>query len=436
MIRLLLIFALSLPLFSSTLSLYDLGFLVSKSTGKSVIYSDKVDKNIKIIIASKPLDYLPLFKQSLKSNGYALNSDKTFYYVTVPVEKAKDSGVFSSLSSFGSAGSSSSSAPLLPPPPLSSTGGGISVVSNGVPIYSNSLSSASSSFSLDSNRSLSFDIDDNITFKTLSLTYLKASDLNDSLQFSGFRFSVAANSKSVIFAVPQKKVDLYNNFIDSIKALDIPHEQVTLKITVFDSNQNKLRDLGLSPVFNLDTGIGSATGSLFSGSFVSSFYSSLHALENKGVTSIKDSPTFLLSNNETLDFKSVLNVPFLDENINVTSETGTNQSTKYTYKAVGFKVLVTPNIVNDIVYLDFSISFENVVIAGDRPTTSEKSIKNKFSLQKGDMIVLAGISKNSIKDSRDSLPFLNSLPFLDNIFSRDQNSNIDETFNISIQVIK
>lgn len=434
MIRFIIFFALAYSsLFSSTLSLYDLGFLVSKTTGKSVIYSDKVDKNIKIIIAKKPLDYLPLFKQSLKSNGYVLNSDKTFYYVTVPVEKPKDSGVFGSLSSFGSA---SSSAPLLPPPPLSSTGGGISVVSNGVPIYSNSLSSASPSFSLDSNRSLSSDLDDNITFKTLSLTYLKASDLNDSLAFSGFRFSVAANSKSVIFAVPQKKADLYNNFIDSIKALDIPHEQVTLKITVFDSNQNKLRDLGLSPVFNLDTGIGSATGSLFSGSFVSSFYSSLHALENKGVTSIKDSPTFLLSNNETLDFKSVLNVPFLDENINVTSETGTNQSTKYTYKAVGFKVLVTPNIVNDIVYLDFSISFENVVTAGDRPTTSEKSIKNKFSLQKGDMIVLAGISKNSIKDSRDSLPFLNSLPFLDNIFSRDQNSNIDETFNISIQVIK
>lgn len=436
MIRLLLIFALSLPLFSSTLSLYDLGFLVSKSTGKSVIFSDKVDKNIKIIIAKKSLDYLPLFKQSLKSNGYSLTSDKTFYYVTVLIEKPKESGVFSSLSSFGSAGSS---APLLAPPPLSSSDGGISVVSDGVPIYSNSLSSTTSDFSRDSNRSISsFDLDDNITFKSLSLTYLKASDLNDSLAFSGFRYSVASNSKSVIFAVPQKKILLFNNFIDSIKALDIPHEQVTLKITVFDSNSNKLRDLGMSPLFNLDTSVtaNSVAGSLFSGSLVGSFYSSLHALESQGVTSIKDTPTFLLSNNETLDFKSVLNLPFLDENVNVTSQTGTNQSTKYSYKAVGFKVLVTPNIVNDIVYLDFSISFENVVTAGDRPTTSEKSIKNKFSLHKGDLIVLAGISKNTIKNDDSGAPFLKDLPFLGSIFSRDYKNSIDETFNISIEVIK
>lgn len=433
MIKLFLILAFSLPLFSSSLSLYDLGFLVSKSTGKSVIYSDKVDKTVKIIISKKPLDYLPLFKQSLKSNGYALVSEKTFFYVTVPVEKSKDSGVFGSLSSFGSSPSSDT---LMPPPPLTSTGSGISVTSNGQPIYSNSMFSSPGQLN-DSNRSItSLDLDENITFKSLSLTYLKASDLNDSLNFSGFRYSVASNSKSVIFAVPHKKTVLFNNFIDSIKALDIPHEQVTLKITVFDSDSKKLRDLGFSPVFNLDTGVGSASGSLLTGTFVSSFYASLHALENKGVTSVKDSPTFLLSNNETLDFKSVLNVPFLDENINVTNQNATNQSSRFIYKPIGFKVLVTPNIVNDTVYLDFSISFENVVSGGDRPTTSEKSIKNKFSLHKGDLIVLAGISKNTIKDSRDSLPFLKSFPFVENFLSRDQTSSNDESFNISIEVIK
>lgn len=441
MIKIFFSLLLALPLFASSLSLYDLAFLVSKSSGKSVIFSKEVNQKIKIIVGSSSVDYLPLFKQALISNGYKLKSEKSFFYVSIPLDEIKKDGFLPSFS-----GSSASNGPLLPPPPLGSSGG-ISVTNNGETLYSSPPMASHVSFS-DMNRSYNDKIDfidENITFKSLSLVYLKADDLNDTLQFSGFKYSVSSNSKSVIFAVPQKKLDLYNNFIESIKALDFPHEQVTLKITVFDSNANKLRSLGMSPLFNLDSEtslnpnsvLGSlSSGSLFTGSLVHAFYSSLHALESKGVTSVKDTPTFLLSNNETLNFKSVLNVPFLDENVAVTSQTGTNQTAKYTYKAVGFKVLITPNIVNDTVYLDFSISFESLVNNDIRPTTSEKSIKNKFSLHKGDLLVLAGISKNIVKNIDSGVPFLKDLPYIGPIFSLDSKSSTDETFNISIEVVK
>lgn len=437
MIKFFFVMLLYFPLFAGSLSLYDLAFLVSKSSNKSVIFSKEVNQKIKIIVSDTPVNYLPLFKQALISNGYQLKMDKTFFYVTVPNVEKKSEGIFGSVSDLGF----SSPSGLNAPPPLVSAndGNSISVMSNGSQIYSHPMFSSPVSSRLGSdlnNSDLDIIKDENISFKTLSLVYLSPSDINNTLDFSGFKYSFSSNSKSILFAVPEKKLSLFDSFSNTLKSLDVPRDQVTLKITVFDSNQNKLRDLGLSPLFNLDTNLSSASGALFTGSLVASFYSSLHLLETKGVTSVTDTPTFLLSDNQTLNFKSVLNIPFLDSNVNVTSQSSTNQTNAFKYKDVGFKVVVTPTIVNDIVYLDFSISFENVVIGGDHPTTAEKSIKNKFSLHKGDLIVLAGISKDTLKNSNDSIPFINQIPYLGKFLTHDYNSKLNESFNISIEVVK
>ena len=110
MIRFLWVIILSVSLYGGSLSLYDLAFLVSKSSGKSVIFSNKVDQKIKIVFSSAPVDYLPLFKQALKSNGYVLKSEKSFYYVDVPKsDPQKSDGLLGSFSS------------LKPPPSLVST---------------------------------------------------------------------------------------------------------------------------------------------------------------------------------------------------------------------------------------------------------------------------------------------------------------------------
>lgn len=430
MIKILFVLLLSIPLFSSTLSLYDLGFLVTKTTKKSVIFSDNADKNIKIIIADNSINYLQVFKSALQSNNYTLTSYKTYFYVDVKKE-IKDDGIFSSIMPQNP---NQPSGNLLPPPPLVSSAGGINVTNGGESLYSGSFGSSSNSLSLPNSPSF----DENISFKLLSLVYLKASDLNTSLNFCGFRYSVSNDSKNIIFAVPYSKNSLYKNFIDTIKSIDVPHEQVTIKITVYSAKTDKLRDLGLSPLFNLDSALtmNSISGSFFSGAVIGSFYSSLHALENKEVVNISEAPIFLLSNNELLDFKSVVNVPFLDENVSVASQASTNQTSRFSYKPVGFKVFITPNIVNDTVYLDFSISFEDVLDKSNTPTTSEKSIKNKFSMKKGEMVVLAGISKNNTKTVKDRSPLFDYLPFLDSIFQRDQNISLNESFNLSIEILK
>jgi hypothetical protein len=449
MTKFLLFLLLSFPLFAGSLSLYDLAFFVSKSSGKSVIFSKDVDQKVKIIFSSAPVDYLPLFKQALKSNGYTLKTDKSFFYVSVPFtsqdskSKSSDSGgIFGSFPSFNSGSSSNVTQQhdLIPPPPLVSNDRSISVTQNGRPIYSASALNSPSVHSLSDSNLSNFDdsnsLDENVSFKSLTFVYLKPDDLNDTLRFSGFKYSVAKNSKTIIFSVPYKKLPLFNDFVKTLKELDFSHKQVTIKVTVFDSSANKLRDLGLSPLLSSDLNLSSATGAILSGSLVSSFYASLHALDSKGVTSITDTPNFLLSDNETLDFKSVTNMPFLDENFAFSAVQGTNQSKKYKYKPIGFKVLITPTIVNDVVYLDFYISFESIVSGGDLPVTSEKSIHNKFSLKFGDLMVLAGISKETLTNANNSVPYLNTVPILGSIFSHDSHSKIDETFNISIEVVK
>lgn len=436
MIKYFIILLLSINLFSSTLSLYDLGFLVTKTTKKSVIFSDNADKNIKIIIADNSVNYLAIFKSALQSNNYVLTSHKTFFYVDVKKDTPQNDGVFSS---FMPEFKNQSNGVLAPPPPLVRDGGvstGINVVNGSDTLFSSPASNGN--YSNVSTSENGFSLDDNVSFKLLSLVYLKASDLNTSLNFCGFKHSVSSDSKNIIFAVPFKKNALYKNFIDTIKTIDVPHEQVTIKITVYSAKTNKLRDLGLSPLFNFDSALtmNSISGSFFSGSVISAFYSSLHALENDEIVNVSESPVFLLSNNELLDFKSVLNVPFLDENVSVASQASTNQTSRFNYKPIGFKVFITPNIVNDTVYLDFSISFEDVLNNSVTPTTSEKSIKNKFAMKKGEMVVLAGISKNNHKKVKDRSPLFDSLSFLDSIFQRNQNINEDESFNLSIEILK
>jgi type II secretory pathway component GspD/PulD (secretin) len=76
-----------------------------------------------------------------------------------------------------------------------------------------------------------------------------------------------------------------------------------------------------------------------------------------------------------------------------------------------------------------------VISSGDLPTTSQTSISNKFSVKKGEIVLLAGISKNSIINKKDTLPFIETIPILSDIFTKKSDSDTDETFNVSIEIL-
>jgi type II secretory pathway component GspD/PulD (secretin) len=248
--------------------------------------------------------------------------------------------------------------------------------------------------------------------------------------------AIAAKLRFSSFKENKLNKKLIHKLIEEIKTIDVKKDQVTLKITIFDTNLNKLREIGINPNLNFDFDVLTRAGALITGSAVNTFKGSLKFLQTSGATKVDQSTSYLISDAEQLDFKKVVSIPFLDENYVVSNTTGsTNQSKKYKYKEIGFKVLVTPTIVGDIVYLDFNLTVGNVVTSGELPTTSENSITNKFSVKKGDIVLLAGISKSSLINTTAGSPLLESIPILRDIFTQKSDSNIDETFNVSIEIL-
>jgi hypothetical protein len=435
MIKFFLFIYFSVSIFASSLNIVDLGFLASKQIHKTFVFSSAIDKNIKVVFNSTPLDYYALFQTVIKSNNYKLISEKTFVYVDVIVSKIDKN-------SFSQSSDNLSLPPnlFLPhdhtvdPNPLRPDSS-ISVTNNGKSIYNHAFKN---SFDLKNEKSV---FDENISFFSFKFFYISPTDIENTLKFSGFDYSISQNSKTIFFKVPQKKQKLFDAFIIFLKSLDIERKQVVIKFTVFDSTDSFIRDIGMQSSLNLDSNLSidaskfvKTLGSIFTGKFVASFYSQLHLSQIDGKTTISDNPTFLVSDNEPLHFDSVVNMPFLDTDFAFSAVQGTSQSKKYKYMPIGFKIVCTPSIVKDSIYLDLVLTYGSIVSGGDLPVTSEKTLKNRFVVHRGDLVLLAGISKDTFITSNDSVPFFSSIPYLGKLFNHDSKNKSNEKLNIAIEV--
>lgn len=405
MFRLILPLIISISLFAQSISLVDLAFIVQKKDKVNIIFSNDVPKTV---LVDFPIDYakssyMPFFRSVIQANNLTIKDNDGIFLVSTavaPSDQAIPGGGTNLLAPPALVNAPSLSAPL--PPML---------------------------------QGLTPGTDYKFSFVSHKLDYLQFDNIKSLLEFSELPYSYSPVSKTITFKDNGKNTKLIKKLIKEIKSIDVLKEQVTLKITIFDTNLNKLRQVGINPNLTFDFDLLSKTGALLTGSSIGQFKGSLAFLQNSGVTKVTQSTSYLISDSDELNFKKVVSIPFLDENFALSNQVGTNQSQKYKYRDVGFKVLVTPTIVGENVYLDFSLSVENVLTSGNLPTTSQNAIVNKFSVKKGDIVLLAGISKNSIIETKDGLPFLESIPFFNDIFTKKSNSNTDDTFNVSIEIL-
>lgn len=446
--KILLLLLISFNLYSKDIALADLVFLVSKKDSVNIIFSHDVSKSK---IVDFPFDYkntayLPVLKSILKANGLNLVNDGGIYIVTLsdktdsssissaPADTVKSifTNVQPDLQSFPvikdkikikGKFTSESSSKKIDKKVLDSSTDDNSTIEN------NSTSSAPVSDSF-------VNSENNSSFLSVKLDYLQFHDVKALLDFSGLQYVFSPVNKTIIFKDDPLNSKYLNKLLDEIYSIDTLKQQVTLKITIFSTNQSKLKEVGFNPSLNFDFNLISQSGALLDASAVIDFKSSLKFLSSKGVTNVSQSTAYVIADNEKLDFKQVVSIPVLDENFALTTDNGTNQSKKYKYKDVGFKVSVIPTIVNDTVYLDFSLTTGDVVSTGDLPVTTENSITNKFSLKKGGLVLLAGISKFDDVKKNESLPFVETIPFLKDIFTHVSDTSNDETFNISIEILE
>lgn len=411
MLRLILPLLISAALFAQSITLADLAFIVQKKDNVSIIFSSDVSKTMIVDFPNgynKPT-YLPLFKTILSANNLSFKESDGFYIVSIASNDPEPSNNILNVPND----------PILKaPPPLISSAPVVSNVSE----YNPSPDQSDM-------------IDYNASFVSHKLDYLQFDNVKPLLDFSGLPYSFSTVSKTITFKQNKKNKQLIFKLIDEIKLIDVKKDQVTLKITIFDSNAEKIREVGIDPSISFDFSLFSQSGAILSGDAVGAFKGSLNLLSSKGATNVSHATSYVISDGDLLDFKKVVSLPFLDENFALTTDNGTNQSKKYKYRDVGFKIIATPTLVGDTCYLDFSLSIGSVLSSGDLPTTSENSIKNRFSIRRGEILLLAGVSKESLMNDSNSAPFLEDIPILGEIFTYKQKTDSSEYFNVSIEII-
>jgi len=407
MFRILLPFLISLSLYAQNITLADLAFLVSKKDNVNIIFSSEVSKTLIVDYPTnyKGVQYLPVFKSVLAANNLTLSNENGFYTV---LPKLTDQAT-ENLNTFQ---------PLKPPPPISSYN------DNKTIFVPNSLDMPDTMDKPDFN----------ITLVSYNLKYLQFDSIKPLLDFSGVQYAFSPISKTITLKSNKHNKTFVPNLVNEIEAMDVLKVQQTIKITIYDINMNKLREVGINPSLNFDFSLLSQSSSILSGTASAAFSGSLKFLSNKGVTNVHTSTNYLISDGDHFTFNKTLSVPFLDENFVLTTDNGTNQSKKYKYRDVGFKIDLIPAIVGDTCYLDFDLQIGNIVKDSELPTTSQTIIKNRFSLRSGEIVLLAGISKKSTERTNETLPFIDSIPIISDIFDHKKDLNNDEYFNIAIEL--
>jgi len=276
------------------------------------------------------------------------------------------------------------------------------------------------------------------TYKIRNITNI---DVLDSLEiFEDIKYKYLKQSDIIAYSATKSQ---HKEIRKILKRADRSVLSKSVKITIFSVNKNRLKDVGTR--FNkFGFSIGSkAQDSLLSNSsnilnLTNSFEidAYLTALESRGITTISQSPTILLSNGIEATLDSVANIRYSLGSSSVSNTAGSTTSENYQYKDVGLKIKIKPKIKKRFVYLNLSLVSEDLInMDNDNPMVGKISYKNSFKVKRGKPLLLTGINKTIIKNLKSSVPFLSKLPLLGFMFKGKSLSKEEQNVNILIEVL-
>ena len=151
----------------------------------------------------------------------------------------------------------------------------------------------------------------------------------------------------------------------------------------------------------------------------------LNALQSQGNANILSTPSVIALDNEEAFITVGQQVPFVTGSY---TNTGSSNGVANPFQTiqrenVGVTLQVTPQInegdsvVMDIVQEVSSISQQ--VLAASDVITNERKIETKVMAQDGDIVVLGGLVKDDIQDSRQGVPVLSGIPVIGRLFRND-----------------
>lgn len=272
-------------------------------------------------------------------------------------------------------------------------------------------------------------------YRSIKLNFVKYEDIQNFLKvYTDIKYEFISTSKTLLIASKEKE---FNSINEMIKLIDTLPKQLKLKITILDTNLDKLKELGTDTTeiklentsnffFNLVSYPFAVTNQIPT-TQKKSFYTFLKFLNQNGVSEFISSPILTLADEKEVQFRVVNKIPVLTGSSSLQSATYTT-SNAYEYKDVGLLIKATPHIYADNnVHLDLSLEVSNIVSkTNNLVETSEKSITQQFTLSTNQLFVLTGINKKEFKTEQKGIPLFSDIPFLGWIFkyeTTDENKN-------------
>jgi type IV pilus assembly protein PilQ len=264
-------------------------------------------------------------------------------------------------------------------------------------------------------------------------------------------------TRSIIVRGKEKDLDVVDKVI---KEIDIRTKQVLIEAFIVEANSDFERALGarLGGYYNkggkvvggvagsssgsatetdLNTagGLGSATDSItnFAATGASSgigilkrtttgvLKAEITALETLGMSKTLSNPKVFTLDNQLATVTQGEEIPY---------QTTSEGTTSTSFKEAALKLQVTPSIIGDgnvLLTIQVNNDTPNRSSESDEPPINKMEIVTKLLVADGDIVVIGGIKKNVIANSKSQTPGLGNVPVIGNLFKGKANSdNLDE----------
>ena len=234
----------------------------------------------------------------------------------------------------------------------------------------------------------------------------------------------------------------YNLIKNTIKKIDVPRMQKKFKITIIETNFNKLKEYGIKYGFHnkasythININLSNLIASI--GSTYNGLDLSVTALLKHGVSKIVTNPIITIRNNERTIFNVTKTIPVVHSVNSISSDNKVVNKNKISYDSFGIKLSVLPIMNKNINDIDFSLSLQDIENDNNNmPTTSDKIIKQKIILLDNKKIVLSGFYKHITIQDNSKVPLLSDIPILGYFFKYKSKKNLTIGLQIILTVIK
>ena len=286
---------------------------------------------------------------------------------------------------------------------------------------------------------------EDLKYRSIKLNFVKFEDIQNFLKVyeDRIKFEFISTSKTLLIYSKEKE---YKSIYEMISSIDVLPKQLKLKVTILDTNLDKLKELGSDSssinlqndgnfFFNLVSYPFSVNNNVDS-SKKDNFYTFLKYLNSTGTSEFMSNPVLTLNDEKETKFNVVTNVPY---NMGTTTINDTNLRTSNTteFRDIGLQITVTPHIYEDNqVYLDLELSVSNILSNTDNlPVTSKKYVKQSFQLPVGKLFVLTGINKKELVTSYNEIPLLADIPFMGWLFKYDSKQETKNNLTVVFELI-